>query len=156
MALKDLLAMVDDKLAEVFDRKAYDPSKDRDRFAKRIDATKTKFLQTEPARGQKDFTVANGVVRYEPTLRGNPVVIGGRMVFHIDSGKFVAFLDGLKSSVEGGELDDAIEAAATDDAAPAAPKAARKPREGGGSRGWSDERRAAFAATIAARKAGKN
>lgn len=156
MALKDLLALVDDKLSDLFEKVAYDGSKDRAKFAKRIDATKEKFLQTEPARGAKDFSVANGVVRYAPTLSGNPISIGGKTTLHVPSERFSDFLDKLKSAVEAGELDDVIEAAATGEGTAKAQRAPRAKREGGSGRGWSDERRAAFAATIAARKAEKS
>lgn len=155
MALKDLLALVDDKLSNLFEKVAYDGSKDRAKFVKRIDSTKEKFLATEPARGAKDFSVANGVVRYAPTISGNPVAIGGKTTLHVPSERFADFLDKLRAAVEAGELDDVIEAAATGEGAAKAQRAPRAKREGGSGRGWSDERRAAFAATIAARKAGK-
>lgn len=154
MSLSDILALVDDKLSKVFERVSYDPAKDRVKFTKRIDTTREKFLATEPARGAKDFSVANGVVRYEPKLSGAPVAIGGKTTLFVPSERFADFLTKLKSAVEAGELDGEIEAAANGDGE-AAPKKVRVKSEGGAGRGWSDERRARFAASIEARKAAK-
>lgn len=163
MALKDILALVDDKLADIFKTVAYTPDRDREKFAARIDATKTKFLATEPARGKKDYSVANNVVEYRPSLGGAPVKIGGKDVIYIPAERFVHFLDGLKAVVAAGELDKELEAASKD--APAStrglergdtpPRAKRTKTEGGGT-GWSPERKAKYAATIAARNAAKN
>lgn len=155
MSLADVLSLVDEKLSKVFEKVSYDPAKDRAKFVKRIDATREKFLQTEPARGAKDFSVANGVVRYSPTLSGAPVAIGGKTPpLHIPSERFADFLTKLKTAVEAGDLDSEIEAAANGDAE-AAPKTKRVKSEGGSGRGWSTSRREAFAATIAARNAAK-
>lgn len=155
MSLKDILALVDDKLGDVFRTVAYTPDRDRQKFAARIDATKEKFLQTEPPRGKKDFSVANNVVEYRPTL-GGPVKIGGKDVSYVPAERFGDFLTGLKAAVMAGELDKELEAAGKGDTA----TTTRAPRvksqgTGGGGRGWSEERRAAFAATIAARNAAK-
>lgn len=163
MSLADILSLVDDKLSKVYEKVSYDPAKDRAKFVKRIDATREKFLQTEPARGAKDYSVANGVVRYSPTLSGNPVSVGGKTVLHIPSERFGGdFLPKLKAAVEAGELDAEIEAAANGDKITKHRTNIRtvndgdeRMREPGSGRGWSDERRAAFAATIAARKAAK-
>jgi len=149
MALKDLLALADDKLHEVFSSKPHDPSKARAPILKGIDRTAKQFAQTEPVRGRKWFKVANSVV--ELTL---PFSISGKSTFYIPSERFPDFLEKLKSSVEAGELDKEIEAGAG-----ATPPQARerKPRSdaGQGRNGWSEERRAKFAATVAARNAAK-
>ncbi len=156
MALKDILGLIDHKLADVFHTVAYSPNRDRAAVAKRIDDTKSKFLATEPARGKKDFSVANNVVEYRPIVPGaGALLIAGKDVSYIPAERFVDFLDGLKAAVEEGELDKELEAA-HDGEAVTKVKAARKPREpGSAGKGWSEERRAAYAATIAARKAAK-
>lgn len=156
MALKDILALVDDKLGDVFRTVAYTPDRDRQKFADRIDATKAKFLATEPPRGKKDFSVANNVVEYRPTLNGGPVKIGGKDVSYVPAERFGDFLDGLKAATLAGEIDKELEAAGKGDAATPtrAPRVKSQGGSGGG-RGWSEERRAAFAATIAARNAAK-
>lgn len=152
MALKDLFALVDDKLKDVFNRVTYDPAKDREALVRRIDATRTKFLATEPQRGRKDFAVKNNVVEYRPTVGGRPLALEGREVNYVPSERFTDFLDLLRTEVEGGRLDKEITAAAS---GTEAAKPARKPRSdtGKGRGGWSDERRARFEASIAARKA---
>lgn len=154
MSLADVLSLVDEKLSKVYEKVSYDPTKDRAKFAKRIDATLEKFLQTEPARGAKDFSVQNGVVRYEPKLSGAPVALGGKTTLFVPSERFADFLTKLKAAVEVGQLDSELEAATNGDAE-AAPKKVRVKSEGGSGRGWSDERRARFAASIAARNAAK-
>lgn len=155
MALKDILGLIDHKLADVFHTVAYSPNRDRAAVAKRIDDTKSKFLATEPARGKKDFSVANNVVEYRPIVpSAGALLIAGKDVSYIPAERFVDFLDGLKAAVEEGELDKELEAAHGGEAVKV--KAARKPREPGSvGKGWSEERRAAYAATIAARKAAK-
>lgn len=159
MALRDLLALVDDKLKDVFHTVAYDPARDRDKLVKRIDDTKAKFAAVEPARGKKDFTTANGVVAYSPTVAGNPLVIEGRETNYVPAERFADFLDIFRAEVAEGRLDKEITGAAKSDGSTTATKTPRKARaasaaSGDGS-GWSPERRAKFAETVAARKAAK-
>lgn len=143
MALKDLLSLADDKLAEVFAKKPHDPAKARTPILKGIDRTKNQHASATPVRGKKWFKVANGVVQV--TL---PFEIAGKSTFHLPSERFVEWLDHLKDSVTKGELDKEIEAGASK--SPRAPKIS-----GGGGKGWSPERRARFAASIEARKKAK-
>ncbi|MDR6146152.1 hypothetical protein QE363_001945 [Sphingomonas sp. SORGH_AS870] len=154
MALKDIFNLFDDKLADVFAKKAYDPAKDRAKLVKRLETQKAKFLATEPARGAKDFKIANGVVEFRPVLPGgHPLVLGGKEVNYVPSERFADVLDKLIAEVQAGEVDDQLEGKEGSAPMPRA-RTARAPREGGG-KGWSEERRAAYAATIAARKAAK-
>jgi hypothetical protein len=157
MALKDIFTLFDDTLADVFAKKAYDPTKDREKLIKRLEAQKAKFLATEPAKGRKDFSIANGVVEFRPTLaNGHPLVLNGKEANYVPSERFADVLDYLIDEVKSGQVDDQL--AGKEGSAPL-PKAARAPRakrEGAsGGSGWSEERRAAFAKTIAARKAAK-
>ena len=154
MALKDILGLIDHKLKDVYHTIAYSPVKDRAAVAKRIDDTKSKYLATEAPRGKKDFSVANNVGEYRPMVPGaGPLLLAGRDVSYIPAERFADFLTGLKTAVEGGELDKELEAAHGDQkpTPPRGPRAAR-PSDG---KGWSEERRARFAASIAARKAAK-
>ncbi|MEJ8629398.1 hypothetical protein P0F65_05245 [Sphingomonas sp. I4] len=62
-------------------------------------------------------------------------------------------MDKLIAEVQAGEVDDQLEGKEGSAPMPRV-RAARAPR-GGSGKGWSEERRAAYAATIAARKAAK-
>ena len=104
MALKDLLALADDKLHEVFSRKPHDPAKARNAFIKRIDTTENQFKSATPVRGRKIFKIANGVVQV--TL---PFEIAGKSTFHVPSERFSDWLGHLRDSVSKGELDKELE-----------------------------------------------
>lgn len=157
MALKDILSLIDHKLKDVYHTVAYSPAKDRAAVAKRLDDTKSKFLATEPPRGKKDFSVANNVVEFRPIVPGaGALMLAGSDVSYVPAERFADFLGGLKAAVEAGELDAELEAAHGDQPKAAkAPRAARAPREPSAGAGWSEERRAKFAASIEARKAAK-
>lgn len=151
MSLKDVFSLIDDKLADVFHAQKYDPAKDREKLIKRLEGTKTKFLQTEPVKGRKDFSVSNNVVEFRPTLpNGAALTLNGRDVAYVPSERFENVIDKLIAAVRAGEIDDQLEG--KEAAKRSTTKAPRKPRSDAGS-GWSDERRAKFEATMAARKA---
>ncbi|EIZ78261.1 hypothetical protein WSK_3143 [Novosphingobium sp. Rr 2-17] len=141
MSLKDLLSLADDKLHEVFSRKPHDPSKARKPIIKGIERTRDQFLATEPAKGRKWFKVSNNVV--ELTL---PFAIDGKNTFYVPGERAVEFLDKLKATVESGDLDKDIEAGAGERPVSAATSGKKRA-------GWSPERREAFKASIADRKA---
>ncbi len=159
MALKDLLALADRKLHDVFHTKAYDPGNDRERTILRIEDQRAKFLATEPAKGKKDFVVQNKVVQYSPTVpRAGALVIDGETTHYVPSERFTDFLDVLKTEVANGSLDRELEAAhglMTGEATSKTPRVPRAKREPGSGSGWSDSRREAFARTIQARKEAK-
>ena len=148
MALKDFLSLADDKLHEVFAKKDYDPAKDRAAMIKRLDTAHTQFQSATPIKGRKMFKIANGVV--ELTL---PFEIGGKSVFHLPTERFADAIQHLKDAVGQGEADGHLKSGATNVAAPRQARKPDAPRYSEGTRGWSDERRAKFAATVAARKA---
>ena len=156
MALKDFLSLADDKLHEVFAKKEHDPRKDRAAMIKRLDTAHGQFQSETPVKGRKMFRLANGVV--ELTL---PFEIGGKSVFHIPTERFSDAIQHLKDAVGKGEADEHLKSGAATGGGVAAPRAPRKakdaeaPRYSEGSRGWSDERRAKCAATVAARNAAK-
>ncbi|WP_298808750.1 hypothetical protein [uncultured Sphingomonas sp.] len=149
MSLKDLLALADDKLADVFNTKGYDPTKDRAKHVKAIDSDIASYGNPEPTRGRKAWKASNNVVEYTSRFP-----ISGKTTHYVPSERFGDFLSKLKNLVETGSFDSDFEAAAKGDATAA--KTPRKKREPGtGGAGWSDERRAAYNASIAARKAAK-
>lgn len=152
MALKDFIALADDKLHEVFAKKAYDPRRERAAMVKRLDTAHAQFTADAPTRGRKMWKVNNGVV--ELTL---PFAIGGKSVFHMPSERFADAIQHLKDAIGKGEADTELEAhAGRGGDAAAAPRASREtstPRYATGSRSWSPERRARFQETIAARNA---
>lgn len=136
MSLKSLLGLVDDKLADVFHRKAHDPLKARNKVLKGIDKTHEQFHATEPARGKKWFSHKNDVVRFTP-----PFAVGGKAEHFVPSAQFPEYLGHLRSAVEAGELDDVIHQ-------PVQRSTGRGPSKG---TPWTPERRAKFAATQVAK-----
>lgn len=140
MSLKSLLGLVDEKLADVFNRKVHDPSKARNKVLKGIDKTYEQFHATEPARGKKWFVHRNDVVRFSP-----PFVVAGKPEHYVPSAQFPDFLGHLRKAVEAGELDDAI-------GQPVARSTGRGPAKG---TPWTPERRAKFSATRAAKAKAK-
>lgn len=152
---KDLLAFVDDKLEATFSHKPYDPSADRARVAKRIQAQKDKFASATPVKGSKDFSVANGIVRYEGKLpNGATLKLGDKSgPFFIPSEHFNGFLDRLAKLVEDKAIDDQLSASPTGEKPARAPRKTKEP--GAEPTGWSPERRQRFNATLRARAEAK-
>ena len=156
--LEKLHALIDPTLKETFDRKAYDPAKDRAWVVGRLEATKTQFASTETTRGggAKWWKLSNGVVAFSPVRKdGMPLVVNGQTTNFIPGERFGDFVAAMIEAVNAGEFDKELAADTTNGTTvkvPAKPRAARKSVEGGGA-GWSEERRAKFAATVAARKA---
>lgn len=151
MAIKDILALVDAKLKDVFEQTKPDPSKLRAPAIKRLDTAKTQFLATEPTRGRKIWRAKNNVV--EVAL---PFALNGETTVYVPSERFPDFVDKLKAAVEAGELDAELVTAAEGGEAPAT--SGRKRRGTGTSnpnKAWTPERRERFQASIAARKAAK-
>lgn len=149
MALKDLLALADDKLADVFHTKSYDPAKDRGKHIKAIEADAASFGNPEPTRGRKAWKASNNVVEYTSRFP-----VGGKTTHYVPSERFGDFLEKLKNLVTEGTFDSDFEAASKSEGGAKVARAPRKPREGGGA-GWSEARRAKYQASIDARKAAK-
>ena len=140
MALSDLLKLADDKLAELFHKKQHDPEKARRPILKGIDRTRNQFESPSPTKGKKWWKVSNNVVEFSP-----PFPIGGKTTHYVPSERFPDYLTQLHGAVSAGELDDSFGTAPV-----------RTPRKSGaGSKAWTPERRARFAASVAARKAKK-
>ena len=145
MALKDLLALADDKLHAIFATKPHDPTKARTPIIKGIDRTSAQFKDPS-SKGKKWFKHANGVV--ELNL---PFAIEGKSTFYIPTERFEEFLTKFKASVTEGELDKEINAPA------GAATVGNGPKKTRAKRGPMDpaklaERNAKRAATLAAKK----
>jgi hypothetical protein len=155
--LEKLHALIDPKLEETFNQKAYDPAKDRQWVVSRLESAKTQFASTEGGRGggRKMWKLANGVVAFSPVRRdGMSLVVNGQTTVFIPSERFNDFLNAMVEAVNAGEFDKELIADATTGTTvkvASKPRAARASSVGGA--GWSDERRARFEASIAARKA---
>lgn len=154
--LDKLHALIDPKLKETFERKAYDPAKDRGWVVSRLETSKTQFGSTETTRGggAKWWKLANGVVAFSPTRPDKmPLVVNGQTTLFIPSEHFVTFVDHMIEAVNAGEFDKEL----TSDNTAGTTVKIKTPRtaSAGGGKGWSDERRAAFAETIRQRNAAK-
>lgn len=154
MALKDMLALVDDKLKEVFSTPAYDEVAARKPVLAGIAKAKEQFEAGKTKVPHRWWSAANNVVLFKPRLGGNALLINGKEESAIPAERFPAFLDHFTAAVNAGEFDEEIKNHGKGTAKVTTPRAPRAKREGGGS-GWSEERRARFAASIAARNANK-
>jgi hypothetical protein len=154
--LDKINALIDPKLKETFERKEYDPAKDRAWIVGRLESTKTQYGATETTRGggAKWWKLANGVVAFSPVRKdGAPLVINGQTTLFIPSEHFVTFVDHMIAAVNGGEFDKELSSDTTNGTTVKI-KTPRAPSSGAG-KGWSDARRERFAASIAARKQSK-
>lgn len=154
--LEKLTALIDPKLKDTFEKKAWNPVKDREWIAGRLETTKTQFKATETTRGggKKWWQLSNGVVAFSPTRKdGAPLVVNGQTTLFIPSEHFVTFVDHMIEAVNAGEFDKELSSETTNGTTVKI-KTPRTASAGGG-KGWSDERRAKFAQSIEARKAAK-
>jgi hypothetical protein len=158
MALKDTFSNFFDNtgLAEVFSRPAWDAEKARKPLLKGIDAAKKQFESGQTKAPNRWWKVSNGVVALTVKVAGDTFDINGVATNHMPEERFPEFLSKFRAAVEAGEFDDELKNHGNGDATVHIAKV-RKPRAAstGGGSGWSEERRAAFAKTIAARKAAK-
>jgi len=147
MALRDFIALIDEKLHDVFVATAPDPSKARKPVLKAIERAKAQFEAGKQPRGDsKWWSANNNVVHFTPNIDGKPLDFGKRFNT-IPAERFVQALDHLRDAVEKGELDEMITSEGSTRAKPVSATAGKKRA------GWSDERKAKFAATQAAKKA---
>lgn len=168
MSLLDKLhAFVDNSLEATFNRKPYDPSKDRAFVLKWIERTRAHLNQAEPVKGRRWAQFANGVMSFTPTRPdGGPLEINGTTTVFVPVERAGDFLDHFKEAIETGQFDHALATNGigtsqhVSDAPTVKARKARDPNEtpryAEGSRSWSPERRARFAETIAARNAAKS
>lgn len=162
MALKDTFSTFFDNvgLADVFNRPAHDPVKARKPLLKGIETAKTQFEEGKTKGPNRWWSVSNGVVALTVKVSGVTFDINGVATNHMPAERFPEFLAKFKAAVEAGEFDEELENHGNGDAKvhiakarkPRTPKDPNAPAAG---REWSEERRAKFAATVAARKAAK-
>lgn len=161
MAFKDTIKSFIDNtgLAEVFNKPAYDADKARKPLLKGIDNAKKQFENGSTKAPHRWWSVSNGVVALTVKVGGDTFDINGVATNHMPQERFVEFLTKFRTAVEAGEFDEELKAHGNGNAQVHIPKArkARAPRDPNApaKAGWSDERRAKFAATVAARNAAK-
>lgn len=157
--LKGFLDLVDAKLEQAYAYIAPDNSQHRKTFLRGLDRVVEQFESGKPRGGaSRQWSANNNVVRFEPKLLGNAVKVDGKTVFHIPAERFVGAIGELRKSVEAGELDEALGEAYSKGVKASDEREARQPRQksaGSVRTGWSEERRAKFEATQAAKKAAK-
>ncbi len=105
MALKDYLAMIDNGLKEVFDKKPADPTKARRPLLRGIDRALAQ-RQADPARTSGSWwQMKNGVVAMTVKLGGDTFVINGVATNHMPANRFDEFLGQMRAAVEAGAFD---------------------------------------------------
>ncbi len=151
-----MLALMDDKLADIFSTPAYDETKARKPLLNGIDKTATQFAEGKTKTPHRWWSVSNNVVSFAPKLGGEAFEIGGKLINYVPAERFPDFLKAFRAAVENGDFDTHLKAHA--EGGTASTKTPRKARAAstGGGKGWSPERTAKFAATIAARNAAKD
>lgn len=160
MALKDIIAKLSPDNEKLFH---HDPEAGRRPVLERIAKNREAFADpSRKVRGGKWFEIGNNsMVAFTPTRPdGQPIVIDGQSVTFWSSADFPSILDAFEEAVRAGEIDNQLEGS-TPAGASLPARELKKPRQraqradAGTLRAWSDERRAKFAETIAARNAAK-
>jgi hypothetical protein len=106
----------------------------------------------EKARG-KVFEVRDDLAKAYVRHGGKNLVLEGQEFFYVAKDKLAAFYETVKEQILAGDHDDAIKALDGDDKK--ASRATANEGKRGGNYGWSEERKARFQATLAAKKAAK-
>lgn len=159
MALKDIIAKLTPENEKLFHD---DPEAARRPMLDRLAKNRAAFNDPSQKVRGKWFTIGNNqMVSFTPTRPdGQPIVIDGQSVTFWKADEFPLILDAFEAAIIAGELDSQLEgntpAGASLPARELKTPRKRAPRsDAGQKREWSEERRAKFAATIAARKAEK-
>lgn len=154
MAIKDMLALIDDKLQSVFHKPVYDPTKARKPLLAGIDKTVSQFQEGKTKVPHRWWSVSNDVVEFAPKVAGSVMQINGKDTSYIPAERFLDFLKAFRAAVETGEFDSELENHGQGDAKVKTPTTRKAST--GGNKGWSEERLAKFKKTIEARNAAKN
>ena len=125
MALKDFLALSDDKLEIKHSQRPYDPSKDRAALIKSLNGADTQYQNGSTKAPNRMWTAANTVVAFTPKFKGVPLNIGGKETHYIPGVRFSAAIKALVASVEAGELDKVLEGSEGKNEGSAKPRAPR-------------------------------
>ncbi len=105
VALKDYVGIIDNKLKEVFDRKAADPAKARRPLLRGIDGTLAQFKAGATGTPTNWYKIRNGVVALTVKVGGDTFDINGVATNHMPADRFAEFLGLMRAEVEAGELD---------------------------------------------------
>ena len=105
MALADLFKLHDPALADQFNEKAYDATKDRKAFKKSLDDVLDQMNNGRTKGPNRMWVVANEIVEFKPTYKKRPVAILGESTFYIPQNHFAQAIETIKTSVDAGELD---------------------------------------------------
>ena len=141
----------DEKAREAYHTKPFDIEGARAKAAKWLDKIGEQ-ISSGATRGKRNWSHSNNSFHIQLPFAHN-----GVDAVHRAGDKVADYLKSFKEAIVGGKFDDSIRAHHESTDTTATPvKTTRKPREGGGGKGWSEERRARFAASIAARNAEKN
>ena len=105
MALKDYLAIIDNGLKQLFDRKAEDPVKARRPLLRGIDRTLTQFKAGSTGAPTGWYRIKNGVVALTVKVGGDTLDINGSATNHLPAERFEAFLAAMRTAVDAGEFD---------------------------------------------------
>jgi hypothetical protein len=156
VSLKDIIAKLSPDNAKLFHD---DPDAARRPMLERLAKNREGFNDPSKRVRGRWFEIGNNqVVAFSPTRPdGQPIVIDGQSVTFWKADEFPGILDAFEAAIVAGEIDDQLEGSTPAGASlPArelkAPKKRAARSDAGQTREWSDERRAKFAATIAARK----
>lgn len=159
MADSGFLALTDDKLAEAYNYVAPDYTKLRATFLRGLAKAEAAFNEGKQHGGAaSQWSANNNVVKFTPKLVNKPVVIGGKSEHLIPAERFPHALAELRKEVEAGKHDEtlaSVEKEAIDLSNLNLTSHRLSQRAGSVRAGWSDERRARFNATQAAKKAAK-
>ena len=105
MALKDYLAIIDNGLKQLFDRKAEDPVKARRPLLRGIDRTLTQFKAGSTGAPTGWYRIKNGVVALTVKVGGDTFTINGVATNHMPADRFEKFLELMRIEVDAGEFD---------------------------------------------------
>jgi hypothetical protein len=159
VSLKDIIAKLSPENERLF---SHDPEAGRRPMLERLAKNREAFNDpSKRVRGRWFEVGHNGVLAFSPTRPdGQPIVIDGKSVTFWPASDFPEILNAFEAAIVAGEIDDQLDgstpAGASLPARELKTPRKRAPRsDAGQKREWSPERRAKFAASLAARKAGK-
>jgi len=152
VALGDLIGIIDNKLKDVFERRAADPAKARKPLLKGIDRTLEQFNAGKTGPNQW-WRVKNGVVALTVKVQGDTFDINGVATNHMPEDRFVEFLGKMRDAVDAGAFDAELANKGNGDAKVRIPKASNLSPEAAKARG--EKAAATRRANREARKAAK-
>lgn len=107
MALGDLFGIIDNRLKDVFERRAPDPDKARKPLLKGIERAMEQFRAGRKGPNQW-WRVKNGVVALTVKVNGDTFDINGVATNHMPEDRFAEFLDKMREAVNAGAFDEEL------------------------------------------------